>query len=93
MTVNGVSQIGARLRVPDGAERNNPVQPGSPAGVREDVEAPRGADPELWRILSREERERFSGAEAMGPLTYGYLINSGRADLPVVRGGQLDIKA
>lgn len=100
MTVNGVGSVETQRRGLEPAERAMPPQPGgsrrvgdADSRVRDELEVPRGTDPELWRILSREERDRFARAGAMGPLTYGYLINSGRNDLPVVRGGRLDVKA
>jgi hypothetical protein len=57
------------------------------------VEPPAGTDPELWSVLSSEERAFFAKAGSMGPLTYGHLLNSARTDQPVMRGGRLDVKA
>lgn len=57
------------------------------------VEAPAGTDPELWSVLSAEERSFFAKVGSMGPLTYGHLLNSARTDQPVMRGGRLDVKA
>lgn len=57
------------------------------------VEAPPGTDPELWSVLSSEERTFFAKVGSMGPLTYGHLLNSSRTDQPVMRGGRLDVKA
>jgi hypothetical protein len=57
------------------------------------VEPPAGTDPELWSVLSSEERAFFAKVGSMGPLTYGHLLNSARTDQPVMRGGRLDVKA
>lgn len=57
------------------------------------VEPPPGTDPELWSVLSAEERSFFARVGSMGPLTYGHLLNSARSDQPVMRGGRLDVKA
>ena len=57
------------------------------------VEAPAGTDPELWSVLSAEERGYFAKVGSMGPLTYGHLLTSARSDAPVLRGGRLDVRA
>ena len=57
------------------------------------VEPPAGTDPELWSVLSAEERTFFARVGSMGPLTYVHLLNSARTDQPVMRGGRLDVKA
>jgi hypothetical protein len=57
------------------------------------VEAPPGTDPELWSVLSGEERAFFAKAGAMGPLTYGRAMREmTSAQLPASRGGRLDVK-
>lgn len=58
------------------------------------VEAPPGTDPNLWKILTTEERHHFAKAGARGPLTYGYLARAqAPQDQPVSRGVRLDLKA
>jgi hypothetical protein len=57
------------------------------------VEAPEGTDPELWSVLTADERAFFAKVGAMGPLTYGHLLQNGRNDVPVARGGRLDVRA
>jgi hypothetical protein len=57
------------------------------------VEAPEGTDPELWSVLTADERAFFAKVGAMGPLTYGHILANGRNDLPVARGGRLDVRA
>lgn len=55
------------------------------------VEMPPGTDPELWKVLSTQERAFFAKVGAMGPLTYGRMLNSGMAS--VTRGVRLDVQA
>lgn len=62
------------------------------------AEAPEGTDPELWQVLSADERAFFARMTAMGPLTYGRSAGmpgnpAGAGDPPPVRGGRLDVKA
>ena len=57
------------------------------------AEAPAGTDPELWKVLSSTERSFFAKVGAMGPLTYGRVINdASRPATPAMRGGRLDIR-
>src|SRR5262245_48800361 len=57
------------------------------------AEPPPGTDPALWSVLSAEERAFFAKAGAMGPLTYGRALTEMKsAQLPVARGGRLDVK-
>ena len=56
------------------------------------VEPPPGTDPELWSVLSAEERAFFAKAGAMGPLTYGRVAATA-AQSPALRGGRLDVRA
>jgi hypothetical protein len=64
----------------------------APAAVP--VEAPAGTDPELWAVLSADERAFFSRVGAMGPLTYGYVMQNGTmpSEAPTSRGGRLDVR-
>jgi hypothetical protein len=57
------------------------------------VHAPPGTDPELWSVLSSEERAFFAKVGAMGPLTYGRMV-SGQLPTPShdMRGGRLNVK-
>lgn len=62
------------------------------------AEAPDGTDPELWQVLTTEERAFFARMNAMGPLTYGRVTpapaashNAGEGPLP--RGGRIDVRA
>jgi len=57
------------------------------------VEPPPGTDPALWSVLSGDERAYFAKMGAMGPLTYGKVMNDARStQLPATRGGRLDVK-
>lgn len=69
------------------SEARRTVAPGSDLPV----EAPPGTDPQLWSVLTAEERRYFAQARAMGPVTYGRQ-NLGLAELGLQRGGRLDVK-
>lgn len=65
--------------------------PAAPAAVP--TQAPPGTDPELWSVLSAEERVFFAKLGAMGPLTYGRLLSQVQQPaVPGTRGGRLDVK-
>lgn len=66
------------------------------------TEAPAGTDPELWSVLTGEERAFFTRAAASGPLTYGRIsagVNAlqgnalAQAPLAAARGARLDVRA
>jgi translation initiation factor IF-2 len=64
------------------------------------AEAPPGTDPELWSVLTGEERAYFAKAATMGPLTYGRIaagvsaLNGGMQQAaPAARGVRLDVRA
>ena len=57
------------------------------------TQAPAGTDPELWNVLSSEERVFFAKLGAMGPLTYGRVLSQAQQpSAPAARGGRLDVK-
>jgi hypothetical protein len=57
------------------------------------TQAPIGTDPELWNVLSSEERVFFAKLGAMGPLTYGRVLSQAQQpSAPSARGGRLDVK-
>ena len=57
------------------------------------VEPPPGTDPELWSVLSADDRAFFAKAGAMGPLTYGRVMHAAQSsERPAIRGGRLDVK-
>lgn len=75
------------------ATANAKNAPTAAASAALPVEAPAGTDPDLWKVLTSSERTFFAKAGAMGPLTYGRVINdSQRNATPAVRGGRLDIR-
>lgn len=55
------------------------------------VDAPQGTDPQLWSVLTSDERTFFARARAMGPLTYGPGRSTGGYAGPA-SGGRLDIR-
>ncbi len=65
----------------------------APAPASLPVAPPPGTDPELWSVLSSEERVFFAKVGAMGPLTYGRLTSELNAPPPIARGGRLNVKA
>ena len=57
------------------------------------TQAPAGTDPELWSVLSADERVFFAKLGAMGPLTYGRVLSQAQQpSAPTARGGRLDVK-
>jgi hypothetical protein len=69
-----------------------PAAPANAAGVS--VAPPPGTDPELWTVLTPDERSYFAKLGAMGPLTYGRVLSGQmQPPAPSVRGGRLDVKA
>jgi hypothetical protein len=56
------------------------------------AEAPAGTDPELWKVLTTEERSYFTRMGSAGPLTYGRQASASRPQAPLVRGGRLDVR-
>ncbi len=64
----------------------------APAQSALPAEAPAGTDPELWSVLSAEERSFFAKVGSMGPLTYGRIMTGGAQQLPDARGGRLDVR-
>ena len=64
----------------------------TPAGVP--AMPQQGTDPELWSVLTQDERTYFAKLGAMGPLTYGRVL-SGQMQPAAssARGGRLDVKA
>lgn len=56
-------------------------------------EAPAGTDPELWKVLTNEERSFFSRMSTGGPLTYGRQSATAAPQAPIARGGRLDVRA
>jgi len=55
------------------------------------AEAPEGTDPQLWSVLTADERTFFARARAMGPLTYGP-GQGGNSEAGPTAGGRIDIR-
>jgi hypothetical protein len=65
----------------------------APAAAPLPAQAPAGTDPELWNVLSADERVFFAKLGAMGPLTYGRVLSQAQQpSVPGARGGRLDVK-
>lgn len=65
----------------------------APGAAAVPTQAPSGTDPELWNVLSSEERVFFAKLGAMGPLTYGRVLSQAQQpSAPSARGGRLDVK-
>jgi hypothetical protein len=91
-----IDQRRAPATVPSPHPLTAPASPNgthtTPAAVP--PQAPPGTDPELWNVLSAEERVFFAKLGAMGPLTYGRVLSQAQqAPPPAARGGRLDVKA
>jgi hypothetical protein len=91
----GVRAVGtpAQPTRPGAASIAAPAQPTLAAA------APQGTDPELWSVLTGEERAYFAKAATMGPLTYGRIaagmnaMNGMQQSAPAARGVRLDVRA
>lgn len=85
------------------APRSIVPQPGSAAASKVNAgptaagvpaQPPQGTDPELWSVLTQDERTYFAKLGAMGPLTYGRVLSGQMQPAsPSARGGRLDVKA
>ncbi len=97
------SPPGARDRGEDGVATTSPRTGPTPTatalyGVREEVVSrftgeavPLGVDPELWSVLTREERMHFAGSGEIGTLTYGRRPSS-QGEVSPARGVRLDVR-
>jgi hypothetical protein len=77
--------------------RKAPAAPASGSESRETRQAqalrevPAGVDPQLWGVLTSEERAFMLRAREMGPVTYRPGAPEGRGEAPI-RGGRLDVR-
>jgi hypothetical protein len=55
------------------------------------AKAPPGTDPNLWSVLTAEERGFFAKAQTMGPLTYNKANGQG-AQAALQRGSRIDVR-
>ena len=83
-------------RAPSGVQAPNTApapNASQPHGAAVPTQAPPGTDPELWSVLSAEERVFFAKLGAMGPLTYGRVLSQAQqTPASGARGGRLDVK-
>jgi hypothetical protein len=96
----GVDSTGGReaqpARSPAAGSTPSVLAPREPRGLEPapaplPAEAPAGTDPELWSVLTGEERAFYARTHALGPLTYG----RGEARAPqetMARGVRLDLR-
>jgi hypothetical protein len=89
----GQAGYGRPVSAPAAGSTLRPQAPiaGAAAGLA--IEAPAGTDPELWSVLTSDERAFFSKASALGPLTYGRITTGVQSAQPATRGGRLDVRA
>jgi hypothetical protein len=69
-----------------------PSSAAAPASRALPSEAPTGVDPELWSVLTTEERTHFAKLAQLGPLTYGRGLMASAPAAPAARGARLDIR-
>ncbi len=66
------------------------------AKAAQQAQAPAGTDPELWSILTTEERNFFSKTVSSGPLTYSRMMlaknGASAAPAPAARGVRVDVR-
>ncbi|MBX3174826.1 MAG: hypothetical protein KF709_10475 [Gemmatimonadaceae bacterium] len=81
-----------RDNVRDAAREANRVVPRPTSAVPAD--APEGVDPQLWSVLTADERSFFARSVSQGPLTYTRMMNQinrpSAAAMP--RGGRMDVR-
>ena len=97
MSINGVgygAHIQPRLQGPGEGATREPLAvqgtPKPPPTIGIAAAAPPGTDPELWSMLTAEERDFFDKAQSLGPVTYG--PNAASADPALPRGARLDLR-
>ncbi len=71
-----------------------PARPSARVANAVPVEAPPGTDPELWSVLTSEERAFFARASSQGPLTYSRMMAPQQSPAPAMlpRGGRMDVR-
>ena len=87
-----VRQTRVETPVPQEMVREQAVAQEASTATELSAEVPQGIDPELWSVLTGEERRFFAQNRGMGPVTYGR-GSLGLAELGLQRGGRLDVKA
>lgn len=87
----GAAGQAQRATVPVPSAQPRPLSAPGAAPEALPVEPPPGTDPQLWMVLSADERAHFARLGAMGPLTYGRTLD-GQSPASSLRGMRLDIK-
>jgi len=91
VSIDGVGPIVPVLVQPPVQEAPAPATRVDAAELSETVTPPKGVDPELWSMLTRDEQAFFAEQVVLGPLTYGpsHEANS----TPAPRGQRIDVRA
>lgn len=76
---------------PGGPPRALPVSIEAASAENLSAAPPEGTDPDLWSVLTAEERHFFARAKALGPITYSP-ANFGIAEFGLQRGARIDVK-
>src|SRR5579871_2233675 len=91
------SSIATNVRGMPNTSTAIPAATGKPASKSAlTPQPPAGTDPELWSVLTNEERNFFANHSSSGPLTYSKVMMPNRQSssaIPAVRGGRVDIRA
>lgn len=71
-----------------------PTRPAARPAASVPAEAPAGTDPQLWSVLTSDERAFFAKASAQGPLTYTNLVTKQAPSAPAAmpRGSRMDVR-
>lgn len=86
----GGTDRGAPVRREPPATATPTTPPAAEAVPEEGISMPDGVEPELWSLLTTEERAHFARFAAMGGVTYGPKTAS--SNRPFVRGQRLDVR-
>ena len=81
---------GVRTTFPTRVQPAPVERPTTPAEETTSLRPPKGTDPELWKVLTSDERAFFAREDSMGPLSYGHRI-ANTPSLPA-RGGRLNLR-
>jgi hypothetical protein len=94
--IPGTRQLGGGEEVESGASRATQEGPKEATGIlgaaqELPVKAPPGTDPNLWSVLTAEERSFFARMQTMGPLTYDRSTGNS-AEAAMQRGSRIDVR-
>lgn len=97
----GLGPLGSPSRSGAGRETEAPRTDVDPRGAQvartgdnaAPSDVPPGTDPELWAVLTSEERSHFTRLRSMGPLTYSTTSSAGpQQSRQARRGVRLDVR-